>query len=64
MKNGLRGAPYRSRTCGLKIRSLALYPAELRARAVRGNNGFARERKAAYVTLCKMHPSYLNAPAP
>lgn len=27
------GAPGRSRTCGLKIRSLALYPAELRARA-------------------------------
>ncbi len=28
------GAPYRSRTCGLKIRSLALYPAELRARCI------------------------------
>lgn len=27
------GAPCRSRTCGLKIRSLVLYPAELRARA-------------------------------
>ena len=50
------GAPYRSRTCGLKIRSLALYPAELRARAERRNNGFACERKAAYVILCKMLP--------
>lgn len=48
------GAPYRSRTCGLKIRSLALYPAELRARAKRSNNGFACERKAAYVILCNM----------
>lgn len=26
------GAPGRSRTCGLKIRSLVLYPTELRAR--------------------------------
>jgi hypothetical protein len=48
------GAPYRSRTCGLKIRSLALYPAELRARAEWRNNGFPYERKAAYVILCKM----------
>ncbi len=39
------GAPYRSRTCGLKIRSLALYPAELRARAGSRNNGFAANCK-------------------
>ena len=31
------GAPDRSRTCGLKIRSLVLYPAELRARLLSPN---------------------------
>ena len=42
------GAPYRSRTCGLKIRSLALYPAELRARAEIANNHFTPACKAGY----------------
>ena len=44
------GAPYRSRTCGLKIRSLALYPAELRARAGVANNGFAPNCKGRYAS--------------
>jgi queuosine precursor transporter len=50
------GAPYRSRTCGLKIRSLALYPAELRARAKGRNNGFARPSKARYAFVMTTNP--------
>ena len=41
------GAPDRSRTCGLKSRSLALYPTELRAR----KRISARETRAFYFIL-------------
>ncbi len=43
---GLAGAPGWIRTSGLKIRSLVLYPAELRARAGFGLCNGAKRRKA------------------
>ena len=39
------GAPGRTRTCYLKIRSLALYPDELRARAMHSIGGVCLARK-------------------
>ena len=39
------GAPGRTRTCCLKIRSLALYPDELRARAALANSALSRGHK-------------------
>ncbi len=42
------GAPGRARTYGLQIRSLALYPTELRARTLRNSNPTIRGRKTRW----------------
>ncbi len=61
----LNGAPGRIRTCDLQIRSLLLYPAELRAHFMAEREGFEPSRQLlAVYSLSRRAPSAISAISP